>query len=116
MTDRRRLPRYSSYAAFWPAYLREHACPRTRLWHAVGTVCAVGLLAGAIALGAWWLALVGVVAGYGFAWASHAIVEHNRPATFTHPLWSLLSDLRMAWLMLTGRLGPELERAGLPGE
>jgi hypothetical protein len=40
-------------------------------------------------------------------------VEKNRPATFTHPLWSLISDYRMAWAWMTGRLGAELARAGV---
>jgi len=94
-------------------YLREHANPRTRAVHAAGTMLGVLVLLWAVILGPLWLALVALVLGYVFAWGSHMLVERNRPATFSYPLWSLASDLRMAWLMLTGRLGPELRRAGL---
>jgi hypothetical protein len=102
------------FTTFWPHYLREHAQPRTRAIHLAGTLAALALLLLALVTGSWWLLVAVPLAGYGFAWGSHLLVERNRPATFRHPLWSLAGDLRMAWLMLTGRLGPELRRAGVP--
>ena len=71
------------------------------------------LLVVGLVSGPWWLVPLAIVAGYAFAWGSHMLVERNRPATFTYPAWSLLSDFRMAALMAVGRLGPELEKAGL---
>lgn len=107
------MERYRSFADFWPHYLREHGRPQTRALHYAGTTLVVALALLAVATGRWGLLLLLPVAGYGFAWAAHFAVERNRPATFTYPLWSLGADFRMWWLWLTGRLGPELDRAGV---
>ena len=105
---------FGTFAQFWPFYLREHARPATRTLHFAGTTLVLLLLAGALATGRWWLLMLVPLAGYGFAWAAHFAVEHNRPATFRHPLWSLAADFRMWWLWLTGRLAAELAKAGVP--
>ena len=103
---------YTTFAEFWPFYLREHSKPRTRALHYVGTSLVVALALAALVTANWWLLVALPIAGYFFAWIAHFGVENNRPATFTYPAWSLKADFKMWWLWLTGRLGPELERAG----
>ena len=107
------MRKYSSFADFFPFYLREHAKPGTRALHYTGTTLVVLIALVALATGTWWLLLAMPVAGYAFAWAGHAAVEHNRPATFTYPAWSLATDFKMWWLWLTGRLDAELVAAGV---
>ncbi|WP_343348184.1 DUF962 domain-containing protein [Sphingomicrobium sp. XHP0239] len=104
---------YQSFETFWPYYLREHSKPQTRALHYVGTSLVVAIALYALLTANWLLLLAVPVAGYFFAWLGHFGVEKNRPATFTYPLWSLGADFKMWWLWLTGRLGPELDRAGV---
>jgi hypothetical protein len=110
MTD---APPIETYREFWVFYLREHAHPETRLWHIVGTGTASVLLVAALASFSYELFFAALITGYAPAWAAHYWIEKNRPATFRHPLWSLVSDYRMAAAWLTGNLERELEQAGV---
>ena len=62
-------------------------------------VIALALISGQLR----WLWLVPVV-GYGFAWIGHFVFEKNRPATFKHPLYSLLGDWVMYGQMWRGKI------------
>src|SRR5260370_513535 len=100
----------ADYDAFWLRYLRAHGRPATRGLHYAGTLLA--LAAGVLAIVVdWRFVIAAPVIGYGFAWTAHLLLEGNRPETFGHPLWSMVSALRILLLFLTGRLGPHLLRA-----
>jgi hypothetical protein len=105
--------RIGTYREFWPFYLREHARPATRAWHYLGTALTLLCLLAAAALRQPWLLPAAVILGYAAAWIGHVTSEGNRPATFRYPLWSLYSDFRMFAAFLAGKLGAELERAGI---
>jgi hypothetical protein len=78
--------RYRSFREFYPFYLGEHANPVCRRLHFVGSWGVLALVAVAIVQhNAWWL-LAALACGYAFAWVGHFFFEHNRPATFRHPL------------------------------
>jgi hypothetical protein len=104
--------RFRTYEEFWPFYVSQHRNATCRALHFVGTTLVLVTLALSVIDRAWFL-LLAPVAGYGFAWVGHFFFEKNRPATFTHPLWSLRGDFRMYRLMLLGRMRPEIERAAV---
>jgi hypothetical protein len=103
-----------SYSEFWDFYVAEHSRPLTRALHFAGTSIGLGFLVWSIATGRWYFFPLFLVVGYAFAWFAHFVVEKNRPATFQYPLWSFISDFRMMWFMITGRMGREVERVCSP--
>jgi hypothetical protein len=99
-----------SFAEFWDFYIKEHSKPATRVLHFIGTSLGLLLLVWFIVNGRWYYFPLFPVVGYAFAWFAHFVIEKNRPATFKHPLWSFISDFKMMWYMLTGRMRREVER------
>jgi hypothetical protein len=102
--------RIETYAEFWDFYVAEHRQPLTRLLHFVGTSLGLVLLVWILRTGSWLYLPVCFVVGYAFAWFSHFVIEKNKPATFKYPLWSFISDYKMMFYMLTGRMNREVER------
>ncbi|TPX60454.1 hypothetical protein SpCBS45565_g07527 [Spizellomyces sp. 'palustris'] len=95
--------RFTSFQAFYPFYLGEHANKTCRRLHVVGTSFVTGTIIYAITT-ATASALKWVpVLGYGFAWAGHFFFEKNKPATFKYPLWSLMGDFKMFWEVISGK-------------
>ncbi len=98
------MSNYASFRAFYAFYLSQHANPVCRRLHVVGTCLALVTIVAAIATrDPRWLWLAPLF-GYGFAWIGHNVFEKNRPATFTHPLYSLIGDWVMFADVLRGRV------------
>ena len=96
--------RIDSFREFYPFYLGEHRNPTCRRLHFIGSLCALACVAAAGLLrNGWWL-LGALLAGYAFAWVGHFFFEKNRPATFTHPLWSFMGDWVMFKDILIGKI------------
>ena len=101
-----------TYPEFWPRYLAAHVDPRTRGLHYLGTSAAVAALFAAAGARDWRWLLAAPILGYAPAWFGHLVFERNRPETFKHPAWSLVSDFRMLAMFLSGQLGEQLRSAG----
>lgn len=101
MSDQRA---FRNFAEFYPYYLEEHQNVTCRRLHFVGSLLVLLVGGWAVLSGKvlWLLALP--VIGYGFAWIGHFRFEKNRPATFKHPLYSLMGDWVMFRDMLIGRI------------
>jgi len=99
-----------NYAEFWDFYVREHSKPLTRLLHFIGTSLGLMLLAWSLWSGRLLYIPLFFVIGYAFAWFAHFFVEKNRPATFRYPFWSFISDFKMMWYMVNGRMSAEVRR------
>lgn len=110
---------FSKYEEFFSFYLQEHRDPVNRRLHAIGTSLGAVTLVVPFIIGHPLYALAWPAVAYGFAWAGHFLIEGNKPASFGHPFWSFVSDFRMLWLMITGRLEARVastRSTGLPAE
>ena len=102
--------RYKSFSEFWPFYISEHSRPGTRFLHLIGTSTSILIVIYFIVSGRWYLFPLALIPGYGCAWLGHFLIEKNRPATFQYPLWSFMGDYKMIGLMMTGKIGRELDK------
>lgn len=102
---------YQTLAEFYPYYLTEHRNPTSRRLHFIGTGLLLLILFFALFTAKWSLLIAIPLVGYGFAWVGHYFFEHNKPATFKYPFFSLASDFIMFWHILTGQIGEKLRAA-----
>ena len=95
---------FRSFSEFYPFYLSQHSDRTCRRLHFAGTLMLFVIALSAALTGSWRLLWLLPVAGYGFAWIGHFFFEHNKPATFKYPLYSLIGDFAMFRDMLSGRI------------
>ncbi|GJJ67686.1 hypothetical protein EMPS_00032 [Entomortierella parvispora] len=94
---------YNSFEEFYPYYLSEHCNTINRRLHLFSTTNVVAITLYLILTKQpkyWWVTLI---QGYGFAWIGHFIFEKNKPATFKHPIYSLMGDWKMWFEVVTGQ-------------
>jgi hypothetical protein len=88
--------KFNTFSDFYPFYLGEHSNLTNRRLHCLGTFLFLLILVKNIIFGAGLLGwLIMPVCGYGFAWIGHFFFEKNKPASFKHPLWSFIGDVKM---------------------
>lgn len=95
---------FASFNEFYAFYLREHSNRTSRRLHVLGTSLGLVILAWGLVSRTWWHLAVALVVGYGFAWVGHFFFEHNKPATFRYPLYSLRGDFTLLRDVVTGRI------------
>jgi hypothetical protein len=101
----------NNFGAFWPHYLMAHRSALCRTLHHIGMSGAVaGSAVAIVRVQPLWFA-TGVIFAYAVSWVGHFWGGHNRPATFGHPLWSVVGDVRMYLLWLSGGLSQAIDRA-----
>jgi hypothetical protein len=72
--------------------------------HFIGSTLVLLVILGAVISQQWiWLWSLPIL-GYGFAWIGHFFFEKNKPATFSHPFYSLLGDWVMYKDIWSGKL------------
>ncbi|MCH9692089.1 MAG: DUF962 domain-containing protein [Gammaproteobacteria bacterium] len=96
--------KFNSFSEFYPFYLQQHRNLICRRLHFVGTLLVFAIAIGVLITGQWLYLLALPVVGYGCAWVGHFFFEHNRPATFQYPFYSLWGDFVLFKDMLLGRV------------
>ena len=95
---------FATFSDFYPYYLGEHANRTDRRLHFIGTSLVIATAIYAFVTQHYALLWLLPLFGYGFAWVGHFFFEKNRPATFKHPLYSLMGDFVMYKDIWSGKI------------
>jgi hypothetical protein len=96
---------FKTFQEFYPYYLEQHRDKISRRLHFFGLLLALIWL-GIVCLSSinGWYALFSFLLGYGSGFIGHFVFEKNKPATFSYPFYSFVSDFVMAKDILTGKI------------
>eukprot|EP00761_Pharyngomonas_kirbyi_P010502 gb/GECH01010522.1/.p1 GENE.gb/GECH01010522.1/~~gb/GECH01010522.1/.p1 ORF type:complete len:116 (+),score=8.50 gb/GECH01010522.1/:1-348(+) len=94
---------FSSFQEFYPYYLGEHSNQICRRLHVIGTTGVMLMLTLLIITQNPYIFPFVPFCGYSFAWVGHFFFEQNKPATFKHPIYSLIGDFKLWYETITGK-------------
>lgn len=100
-----------TFKEFWSMYVLAHQDAKNRALHFLATLLTfvfVGVFA--VTHNFIFLALIPVVS-YGLAWMGHFLHERNKPLTWKYPIFSLVADYKMFFMILLGKIDREIEKA-----
>jgi len=101
---------FATFDEFWDYYVSVHQHPVNRALHVGGTLAGFALAGTGILLKKRSLLLLAPVVGYGASWIGHFFIEKNTPATFQHPVWSFMGDMKMIAFTFQGKMKAEIDR------
>ena len=95
--------RIKTFKEFYPYYLNQHSKKLTRIFHFAGTFLVLGVIIYVLQSGKerflWYIPIF----GWGFSAFSHYVFEKNKPTTLKYPVFTLVSDFRMFFELLTDK-------------
>jgi hypothetical protein len=97
-------PQFADFDAFYAHYAGAQTNADNRRLHVVGIGLAVLCLLNVVlngVFGGFWSLVWAAIFAFGFAFAGDQLIEKKSPTLLTHPAWSLLADIKMAFEIVT---------------
>ena len=96
--------RIKTFKEFYPYYLNQHSKKLTRIFHFAGTFLVLGVIIYVLQSGKerflWYVPIF----GWGVSAFSHYVFEKNLPTAFRYPTLTIISNFRMFFELLIGKL------------
>lgn len=95
-----------NFEQYYQHYLSLHQNKTCRRLHVLGQIMTILFLIFIIKMGGWYWLLFPLLpfVVYPFAWTGHFLFARNKPAAFKNPIWAKISDWRMLFDILRGKI------------